>query len=255
MTNQHKKNLHNLGVTWDQFGKDDPLWAILADQDKRRNKWDRDEFFATGVAEIDDAMSYVTEQVGQPTPGKALDFGCGVGRCTQALARHFSSCVGVDISSSMIELAEEFNQEPERCSYVLNTVDYLRHFADLEFDFVYSARVLQHMPSSLAERYIEEFLRVTKRGGIVLFQLTAEHKRTPGASRFKSAVKPLLGDALLKLYRRMRYGTPAEMEMHVISESRVRQILANEGGRVIDVVNDEFAGANYMSLRYCVVKN
>ena len=35
----------------------------------------------------------------------ALDFGCGIGRLSQALAEHFDQVYGVDISPKMIELA------------------------------------------------------------------------------------------------------------------------------------------------------
>ena len=37
--------------------------------------------------------------------GRALDFGCGVGRLTQALARRFDTVVGVDVSPQMVRLA------------------------------------------------------------------------------------------------------------------------------------------------------
>lgn len=39
--------------------------------------------------------------------GVALDFGCGVGRLTRALAAFFDRATGVDISSSMIEEAKK----------------------------------------------------------------------------------------------------------------------------------------------------
>ncbi len=48
---------------------------------------------------------------------RALDFGCGVGRLTQALARHFNIVDGVDIAPSMIELANQFNRSGGRCRY------------------------------------------------------------------------------------------------------------------------------------------
>jgi hypothetical protein len=89
MTSQHEQELRDLNMNWNQFGKDDPLFAILGEAGKSRNKWNRDEFFATGLAEIDEAVGYVTGQIGELKFGKSLDFGCGVGRCTQALERHF----------------------------------------------------------------------------------------------------------------------------------------------------------------------
>lgn len=245
-------------MNWDQFGKDDPLWAILSEQGKSRNNWNQAEFFETGIREIDDAISYTIGRINNPIFGKAMDFGCGVGRCTQALAKHFSSAVGVDISPSMIDLANKFASGSDRCSYVLNTVDDLSIFADEEFDFVYSSRVLQHMPPSLAELYIGEFFRVTKPGGIVLFQLPSAvielQVENPVVGRIKSIVKTMAGDAGLRLYRRMRFGTSAEMAMNVTAESQVRRIVESHSGRVEDVVNDGASGPTIESLRYCAVK-
>ncbi len=33
---------------WDALGKTDPFWAILSVPDKKGNRWDLDEFLATG---------------------------------------------------------------------------------------------------------------------------------------------------------------------------------------------------------------
>ena len=40
----------------------------------------------------------------------ALDFGCGAGRLSRALAAHFEHVVGVDVSASMIETARALNR-------------------------------------------------------------------------------------------------------------------------------------------------
>jgi len=258
MTNQQTRALDELKNNWNQFGKDDPLFAILGEEGKSRNKWNREEFFATGVAEIGEAVDYVGGQVAELNFGKSLDFGCGVGRCTQALEQHFSSSVGVDISPSMVELAGQLVSESQNCSYVLNTVDDLSVFADEEFDFVYRSRVLQHIPPSLAELYIGEFFRVVKPGGVVLFQLPSERLTAGGmrslSGRVRSFGKFIIGNTLLGAYRRIRYGTSAMMGMNVIDEATVRGLIESYGGRIEDVVNDGFAGPEYDSRRYCTVK-
>ena len=54
-----------------------------------------------------------------PVPhGQALDFGCGVGRLTQALARRVARVVGADISPVMIDLARRLNRYPDRAEYI-----------------------------------------------------------------------------------------------------------------------------------------
>ena len=64
-----------------------------------------EEFFATGEAEFAH-VSRVAETLGRPgRRGRALDFGCGVGRLTRALGERFESAIGVDISAGMVEQA------------------------------------------------------------------------------------------------------------------------------------------------------
>ena len=83
---------------WEQLAEVDPLWAILAAPDARGGRWKLDEFFATGEAEIAQVLE-VASGLGYPERyEQALDFGCGVGRLTNALARRFGEVIGIDIS-------------------------------------------------------------------------------------------------------------------------------------------------------------
>ena len=86
-------------------------------------------------------------------------------------AGEFEEAVGVDISSTMIEAANRFNTHGERCRYLVNTDDHLPMLDDDSFDFVYSNITLQHVPPAASTRYIAEFVRVLKPGGVALFQL------------------------------------------------------------------------------------
>src|SRR5205807_4159881 len=99
--------------------------------------------------------------------GRALDFGCGVGRLTQALCERFDSVAGVDIAPSMIELANRYNRFGARCEYAVNDTDDLSRFADGTFDFAFTLIVLQHMVPKYARRYIAELLRVTATDGVL----------------------------------------------------------------------------------------
>jgi 2-polyprenyl-3-methyl-5-hydroxy-6-metoxy-1,4-benzoquinol methylase len=141
--------LGELQRDWEEFGRIDPLWAILTDPSKKNNRWDPQEFFATGEAETECLMDRIATLPLSLRRGRALDFGCGVGRLTQALCRHFEQCVGVDIAPSMIELACGYNRFGDRCQYHVNAAADLRLFEDGHFDFVYSNIVLQHIPPEL----------------------------------------------------------------------------------------------------------
>ena len=97
-----QRRLRELTDNWQAFGEDDPLWAILSHADKRGNRWDLDEFLETGEAEITEVLAEATGLVPSLAFGRALDFGCGVGRLTQALARRFATVDGVDIAAAMV---------------------------------------------------------------------------------------------------------------------------------------------------------
>ena len=93
---------------WNKFGRTDPLWAIMTHPDKKGNKWEREEFFETGVKEIENIMKDIQSLDIHFQTNRALDFGCGIGRLTQALAIYFEEVYGIDIAPSMIKLAKEY---------------------------------------------------------------------------------------------------------------------------------------------------
>jgi SAM-dependent methyltransferase len=168
--------------TWEILGRDDPLWAVLSDPSKHNNQWDSAEFFRTGRQEIDTLFEGLRQRGLQPNSRRCLDFGCGVGRVSQALCAHFDSVDGVDIAQSMVDAANRYNRYGERCRYHVNTKDDLDLFGPESFDFVYSNIVLQHMETELAERYIAEFMRVLAPDGLAVFQVPSRFRVLPRPS-------------------------------------------------------------------------
>ncbi|HWE37872.1 MAG TPA: methyltransferase domain-containing protein [Isosphaeraceae bacterium] len=166
--------LQELRRHWEAFGRTDPLWAILTDPTKKQNRWDLDDFFREGEREIDDVLGCLGALGCHRKRGRALDFGCGVGRLTQALCRDFDRCDGVDIAATMIEQADRYNRHGDRCRYHHNDRDDLALFDENSFDLIYTARVLQHMQPRYALAYLREFLRVLAPGGLLVFQLPEE---------------------------------------------------------------------------------
>lgn len=159
---------------WDRFGKTDPLFGILSDPTKYGGKWDVAEFFDSGrahVRKLYDTLAGLNIPFGTRA---ALDFGCGVGRLTVALAEPFERTVGVDVAPSMIRRARQFHGAASRCEFVVNQSASLAQFPTGTFDFVHSCLVLQHIPPEISRGYVREFFRVASEGGLVVFQLPAE---------------------------------------------------------------------------------
>lgn len=169
--------LEDLERNWEAFGKADPLWAILTLPGTENRRWDEARFFETGRQEIATAFARLDRLGFAVKRGRALDFGCGVGRLTQALADRFAETHGVDIADSMIQIAQRSNRRGTRCRYHVNAKDDLSLFEDATFDFIYSTYVLQHVPPPLAERYVAELVRVLTAGGILMLQMTEEPVR------------------------------------------------------------------------------
>ncbi len=157
---------------WNELGELDPFWAVLSDPSRKFGRWDISEFLETGVVEVRELLS-IAEKLGYPAARfRALDFGCGVGRLTRALAGHFEECTGVDISAPMVAKARELSGPLANCNFILNEEEGLSRFSDDSFDFVLSRLVLQHLPNTRAiESYIREFVRVLRKKGLLVFQL------------------------------------------------------------------------------------
>lgn len=163
--------LDSLEQHWNALGEEDPLWAILSDPTKRGRAWDLAEFLATARSEVADLFAELEGRGIKVQHGRALDFGCGVGRLTQELARHFDSCDGVDVAPSMIDGAVRLNQQGDRCRFHYNPAPDLSRFSDQSFDFILSLLVFQHMEPYLMKNYLREFVRVLRVGGIAYFNI------------------------------------------------------------------------------------
>ncbi len=226
-------NLSQLRAEFERMGAEDPMWAVLTDPDKRGGKWDPDEFFATGVKDVHDVLGFIERAGVQLARGRALDFGCGVGRLSQALATHFDQVVGVDIAVSMVEAARRLDGSRGRCTFVVNTKDDLAQLTTESFDFVYTHITLQHMEPRYSLRYMDEFTRLLRPGGVAVFQVPVPNARP----RLTDAVKQH-APALVRMVRRL--GRPGEplIEMYAVPESDVERVLGSGGLSIFAKVED-----------------
>lgn len=164
-------DLETIQAGWNRAAVEDAFFNICTHPERQNGGWDAESFFAHGRVEIDDAMTWL-EDHGIKGRGRALDFGCGVGRLSQALARHYKHVDGVDLSPEMIRLARKHNRA-EDCNYHVNVNPDLACFMTKSYDLVYTNIVLQHMPQELAEGYVKEFIRLLKPSGAARFHIPA----------------------------------------------------------------------------------
>lgn len=165
------QDLSEIQKNWDDLGNRDPFYAIASKKGKKDGKWDKQEFFQTGIDEIEYIMKEIKQLNIKISHTRALDFGCGVGRITQPLLTYFDNVDGVDISPSMIEIANSYNKCEDKIHYYLNNKNSLGIFKNGTYDFIYSTEVLQHMHPQYQEDYLLEFLRILSPDGLLVFQL------------------------------------------------------------------------------------
>jgi SAM-dependent methyltransferase len=245
-------------AAWEDWGRIDPFWAILTEPDARRGRWDVDKFFATGVEQVA-TMLAETQRYGRPARrGTALDFGCGLGRLTRALAPHFERTYGLDIASTMIKRAQRLDTKYGRSGavFIRHDREDLSPYASGSVDFLSCLLVLQHLPSrDEIARYLHEFVRVLSPGGVAVVQLpvrvptanndTYERRRTRAARLLRTVgVSPRL------LYGRL--GWEPEMLMSAIPYEETVTILEAAGGRLLDAAPENPHPGGVVSRTYFV---
>ena len=258
-------DLKELQENWNEFGKIDPLSSIFRLTEKGK-KWQPEEFFQLGRDEVEVLMKDIASLGFNLSRIKALDFGCGVGRITQALAPYFTQVYGIDIAPSMLELAKQYNRYPGKCTYLLNETDDLKLFEDNSLNFIYSNITLQHMEPRYSRNYLGEFMRVLAPQGLLIFQQPSERRiRSEDEKllkKFKRRIRSVIPRPLLDSYYRIKgidleeesEGEP-KMEMYAIPENEVVQLLEGHGGRILQISENQSSGPHWISLRYCVTKN
>lgn len=239
--------LDKLKSNWEGLGEKDAFWAVMTSPTKINNKWVKKEFFGSGQNWINRLFSELKLD-GKINFNSALDFGCGPGRLTQALAKRFDSVIGVDISSSMIEKANQLNQFKESCKYLVNNTGDLSQLHSNQFDFVLSFITLQHISPIYTLNYIKEFKRVIKDDGYIFFNLPTQ------PPLFLHWLLKAIGSRGVNLIRMIYYRKREVIEMHWIKEEKMRDFFAENGLKVVKIEKDLGVGMKWKSNLYLLKK-
>jgi SAM-dependent methyltransferase len=248
-------DLSELRATWDELGRHDPLWAVLSTPQTRGNRWEPEEFFATGQVEIDELMARLKGHGLETGRRRCLDFGCGVGRLSRALASYFERVDGIDIAASMVERARHFNRDVGACVFTANPAPDLRLFEDGTFDLVYTRLVLMHMKPRFSKTYISEFVRVLAPNGLAVFHLPS---RRPVHRQVLYSLA-MTRRSVQRRIRRLSGGQPRPLPpdyrhaMYPVPKATVRSLLRRAGATL--VMMEESAAADHLhDVMYYAVK-
>lgn len=244
-------NLKSSQKIWNNLAREDAFSAVLTYKEKKGNKWDAEGFFQTGVDEVSNDMKYVLS-LADVKKGSALDFGCGVGRLTQALAPHFKTMYGIDISSQMIEIANRYNTFGTNCRYIVNIRNDLSLIPNNSLDFIYSKITLQHMRFSRAQRYMREFVRILTPGGILFFQLPSAPLR-PVQSGSWYCIKKIVPAACIE-FLQFTLKKKSRAYVYPTDQEKVIHILEKSGMALLGVREDFSDPKHWRGYQYCAKK-
>ncbi|MDO8587949.1 MAG: class I SAM-dependent methyltransferase [Armatimonadota bacterium] len=141
-------------------------------------------------------LSLVGAFLGDTTPLRALDVGCGVGLTDQFLTGSFGELHGVDVDESALTSAAETNPNAHYRLYDGRALPY----SDCAFDLVFAINVLHHVPPSSWQCFAQEMRRVNKIDGITV---VFEHNPINPLTRLAVSRCEFDGDATLVGRRRL----------------------------------------------------
>jgi 2-polyprenyl-3-methyl-5-hydroxy-6-metoxy-1,4-benzoquinol methylase len=156
---------------WDARARENARYYIV----NSRKDWPDEDFARSGEGTV---AHYVLTDMGNVCQGKSpkemrvLDFGCGAGRVTRALAGIFGEVHGVDISGEMVKLAKaQLSDLPNVRVHQTNGRD-LDALGDVMFDFAFSFSVFHHVPGkALIESCIGEVAKHLRAGCLFKFEV------------------------------------------------------------------------------------
>lgn len=227
---------------WERYGRTDPYFGVLSHEKFRGEPGasERDEFFASGEKQIAFVLSIARERFDPGfEPSRALDFGCGVGRCTLPLARRCGSVVGIDVSESMLEEARRNCAAASLEGVVFQRSDDTLSDVPGSFDLVHSVLVFQHIARKRGERIFSTLVDRLSDGGVGAVQFVYHRTDSRGVRLLGTLRRevPLVHNLV-----NLAYGRPFSdplMEKNVYDVNRLLWILQEHG---CDEVYGRFLG-------------
>ena len=183
--------LRRMRRDWDRRARENARFYVAT----LRDEWSDEEFYRSGEQTFQEQVLTDLTNICQgkdPRQMRVLEIGCGAGRVTRALARHFGHVDAVDISPEMVRQARRALSEYSNVRILRNNGRDLAPLAGrwwnrwgiggkMQWDFAFSCIVFQHIPNrEIIESYVREVNRLLRPGGLFKFQVQ-------GSSRVKVA--------------------------------------------------------------------
>ncbi len=229
---------------WEELARKEPYFAVLTDERFLSGSLSPDrlrEFFVSGEDDVRHLFDLVAAYLGAPiAPRNALDFGCGAGRLTLALARRAAHVVGVDAAPTMLQLAEQHRAAASADNVEL--VPDLDALSGQDFDFICSLIVFQHIPVERGELLLRRLLGVLRPNGAIAVHFAFDRRGgvMKRLARRLRASFPLLHRAVQALNReplRLPY-----MQMNSYDRGRILALMEEAGCREPKLIPTDHGG-------------
>jgi SAM-dependent methyltransferase len=166
--------LARIKLAWSHLGVVRPHFSVLTDRQflPENLNGNIDKFWASGEAEASHVENMLARYGFADRSTKiCLEYGCGVGRVTTALARRFAQIHAYDISQAHLTQAQLRARDvgANNIQFHLCADGFLDELTLC--DFFYSRIVFQHNPPPIIHHLINRTLRSIKPNGIAIFQV------------------------------------------------------------------------------------
>jgi SAM-dependent methyltransferase len=163
--------MRDTDADWDEIANAHPFYGVLAAERFRDDQMTPDDievFYDWGRADVEKAVAPYHRLTGSTfAPDRALDFGCGVGRMSFAMAAYAREVVGVDVALRMLEIARQ-----QAAARNVTNVEFRSTLPAEPVDWVNSMIVLQHIPPARGHAILEQLVGLLNPGGWLSVQLT-----------------------------------------------------------------------------------
>lgn len=167
----------HVGEVWTSYGVTDPYWSVLTDDRFRNANMEKrdvlEAFYSSGINDVNYLRAFLTRAGLALRPDMVVaEYGCGVGRVTQFLAKEVQRVLAFDISRPHLDAAHQY-MEKEQCE----NVEYIhvtgrRDLDQLKnIDLFFSLIVLQHNPPPVILDILTKAFQGLRSGGIAFFQV------------------------------------------------------------------------------------
>ena len=232
--------VHHIATEWRQYGKDAPHWSVLTgDEFKPEQISDNiEKFYATGRDHVQDMLNPISRSGFDISRfNRVMDFGCGVGRLTLALAPIADRIIGVDISPPHLALAKDRATHIEDINVEFVSINEVDDILSLgKFNLIISFIALQHNPPPVISKILSNLLSSLANGGFAIIQVPTY------IAGYKFKTQSYLDNPLP--------GIGANpLPQHVIFD-----VISNGGCDVLEVREDSLLGGDSLSHTFCVRK-